>query len=34
MYLGTLFSICIVITGAFWAWLNTKSGKKWLGEEE
>ncbi len=28
--LGAIFTVGIIIAGSFWAWLNTKSGKKWL----
>lgn len=28
--LGILFGITTVISGGILAWLNTKSGKKWL----
>ncbi len=28
--LGAIFTVGVVIAGAFLAWLNTKSGKKWL----
>lgn len=28
--LSAIFTIGIVIAGAFLIWLNTKSGKKWL----
>ncbi|SHF86501.1 hypothetical protein SAMN05444349_14119 [Bacteroides faecichinchillae] len=28
--LGAIFTVGIVVAGAFLAWLKTKSGKKWL----
>lgn len=28
--LGAIFTVGIVVTGAFMIWLRTKSGKKWL----
>lgn len=28
--LGAIFTVGIVVTGAFMIWLRTKPGKKWL----
>ena len=31
--LTATFIVGSIIGGCFWAWLETKSGKKWLGKE-
>ena len=32
--LTSFFVLGSIVSGCFWAWLHTKSGKKWLKEFE